>query len=150
MSDTSITSLYGVNTAVGSTRTSTQPDKPQEQKAAVSEPVSTPLFDQGGDQVEVTQDSSLAETATVRQSAGVAVNIETKSQVSDKVKKMVGQLVNRTTQVQFDIDDDTNDVIVRVVSRASGEVIRQLPPEELETLRAQLAEFKGVVLNEMT
>jgi flagellar protein FlaG len=43
--------------------------------------------------------------------------------------------------------DDTGDTFVQVIDRDSGKVIREIPPEELRKIAAELKELTGTVLN---
>ncbi len=49
--------------------------------------------------------------------------------------------------VRFEQDESTKQFVVRVVDRDSGEVIRQLPPEELLGLKATLADLRGNIVD---
>ncbi len=50
-------------------------------------------------------------------------------------------------QLSFTIHEKTGDTVVRVLDRESGEVIRQLPPEELLALRDKLDELRGTLFD---
>jgi uncharacterized FlaG/YvyC family protein len=54
------------------------------------------------------------------------------------------QLKSSNSSLQFSIDDKTNDVIVRIVDRDSGEVIRQIPPESIVKLRDSMKDMSGL------
>ena len=56
------------------------------------------------------------------------------------------KIMNRS--IQFDIDDSSNDIVVKVVDKESGEVIRQLPPESAMRLREHMAEVSGLIVEE--
>ncbi len=45
--------------------------------------------------------------------------------------------------VRFEQDESSKQFVVRIVDRESGEVIRQLPPEELLGLKATLEDLRG-------
>jgi len=45
--------------------------------------------------------------------------------------------------VRFEQDESTNQFVVRIVDRESGEVLRQLPAEELLGLKATLEDLRG-------
>jgi flagellar protein FlaG len=51
-------------------------------------------------------------------------------------------------QLKIRVDDETERVIVKVVEQESGEVIRQIPPEELLELEKYLSSPKGLLLQE--
>lgn len=50
-------------------------------------------------------------------------------------------------QLSFNVRRSTGDVFVQVLNRETGEVIRQLPPEELLELREKLNELRGVLFH---
>ena len=51
-------------------------------------------------------------------------------------------------QLKIRVDDETERVVVKVVEQESGEVIRQIPPEELLELEKYLSSPKGLLLQE--
>lgn len=51
-------------------------------------------------------------------------------------------------RLEFEVFDGTGILTVRVVNRSTGEVIRQMPPEEFLILRGKLRNYLGIVLNE--
>ncbi|HDP26093.1 MAG TPA: flagellar protein FlaG [Deltaproteobacteria bacterium] len=61
--------------------------------------------------------------------------------LNDKLESM-----QRT--IQFTIDDESKDIVINVVDTSSGEVIRQIPPEEILRLRHALEEIAGLMLEE--
>jgi len=54
------------------------------------------------------------------------------------------QLKSLNSSIQFSVDDKANEVIVRIVDRDTGEVIRQIPPESIVRLRESLKEMSGL------
>ena len=52
-------------------------------------------------------------------------------------------LQSRSVGLQFEMDKDTDKVIVKVVDRASGEVIRQIPTEEVVRIAKVLGKAPG-------
>jgi len=47
--------------------------------------------------------------------------------------------------INFDFDDNTGDVIVKIVDKNSQEVIRQIPPEEMLRIMARLRNYSEEV-----
>jgi flagellar protein FlaG len=81
-----------------------------------------------------------------------AENIEKKSSESrvtslDEAKKLVDEgnkiLENVQRNLQFKVDDSTNQVVMSIIDSKSGEVIRQLPTEEALALALRLQESEG-------
>lgn len=51
-------------------------------------------------------------------------------------------------RLRIEVDHETERVVVKVVEKESGEVIRQIPPEELLELEKYLSSQKGLLLQE--
>ncbi len=51
-------------------------------------------------------------------------------------------------QLKIRVDDETERVVVKVVEEESGEVIRQIPPDEFLALEKYLSGPKGLLLQE--
>jgi flagellar protein FlaG len=68
-----------------------------------------------------------------------------------KIEKIADAMDNYVKSIQRDLDievhKDTGDLIVKVISRESGEVIREIPPEELLKLAAKMEEMAGVLFS---
>jgi len=56
------------------------------------------------------------------------------------------QLKSLNTSIQFSIDDASDEVVVRIVDKESGEVIRQIPPESIVRLRDSLKDMSGLIV----
>jgi len=54
------------------------------------------------------------------------------------------QLKSSNSSIQFSIDDKSNEIIVRIVDRDTGEVIRQIPPESIVRLRDSMRDMSGL------
>jgi flagellar protein FlaG len=59
-----------------------------------------------------------------------------------KVRDFV-QVVRR--DLEFSVDEDTGRTIITVLDSASGEVVRQIPPEEILAIAENLAEVQGIL-----
>lgn len=64
-------------------------------------------------------------------------------QVSSKVNEM---LASAGTQLKIEVDGESERVVVKVVDQKSGDVVRQIPPEELLELQKYLSSPKGLLL----
>jgi uncharacterized FlaG/YvyC family protein len=51
-------------------------------------------------------------------------------------------------KVDYQVDQETNEVVIRIVDSESGEVIRQIPGEEFLRLTSRIAEFNQKILDE--
>ncbi len=110
-------------------------DDPQWKPKTLVQPVrggdkaSNPTMDRPGEQ---------------RDSGTVLVN---EKAVRDVVEDVQQYLLEHNIQLSFSLHDKTGDLVVRVLDKDTGEVIRQIPPEEMLRLREKLEQLTGVLLN---
>lgn len=75
--------------------------------------------------------------------------IEKEVRSAEEIKKDLdvinAQMKNMNRSIQFTVDDSSHDIVVRVVDRDSGEVIRELPPESVIRLREHMTEVSGLI-----
>jgi len=69
---------------------------------------------------------------------------------TDRVREQVRAFEQRASSVQFAIDNESGQVLIRIVNKSSGEMIRQIPPEEILDLQARLKDLRGLLLHEVT
>ncbi|MBW1975460.1 MAG: flagellar protein FlaG [Deltaproteobacteria bacterium] len=69
----------------------------------------------------------------------------------EETKKLAEQIEQYLKEVNvrlaFDIDEKTHDIVVKIINKETGELIRQIPPQELLKLRQKLEELVGVLFN---
>ena len=68
------------------------------------------------------------------------------SEVVEKLNTLGSQIAN--TKISFSIDSETGKPIVRVINKETGQVIRQLPPEDLLNLVDNLQNLTGLIFSE--
>jgi flagellar protein FlaG len=66
------------------------------------------------------------------------------SAVQEINESMKGQSVG----VQFEVDKDTDKLVVKVVDRVSGELIRQIPSEEVLRIAKLLGKVPGALMDQ--
>ncbi len=87
-----------------------------------------------------------------RKSKDVSSQIEPQSK-NNKVQpeEILDQIKSLTEDgaysVRFEKDDKANQMVVRLVDVESGEMIRQIPPEELISLTETLQELRGSLID---
>ena len=69
-------------------------------------------------------------------------------EISGQIQEAVQEVMNRATSVKFTVGNESGDVVVSVVNRDSGDLIRQIPPEEIIHLYDTLRELESVLFNE--
>jgi len=78
---------------------------------------------------------------------------EAKSQARrDEVRKVVEEIQLRMeqmgTNLQFAVDREAEDLVVKVTNKVSGDLIRQIPSEDVLRLRMKLEELSGLLFDE--
>ncbi len=68
-------------------------------------------------------------------------------QVEQAVRQVNESLALREVGLRFEVDKETDMVVVKVVDRASGEVIRQIPNEEVVRIAKLMSDGKGLLLD---
>lgn len=56
------------------------------------------------------------------------------------------KIMNRA--IEFSVDKGSEDIVIKVVDKDSGEVITQIPPEGVLRLREHLEEMSGLMIEE--
>ncbi len=64
----------------------------------------------------------------------------------ERIHDMVQQANERTSAVKFEIEHDrNNDLVVKIVNKNSGDVVREIPPEEIRNMADKLEELRGIL-----
>ncbi|MDO8826496.1 flagellar protein FlaG [Methylophaga sp.] len=66
--------------------------------------------------------------------------------IQDRVVELNSYMQSMNRSLQFSVDDQSGDTIIRVIDSETDEVIRQIPAEELLVLRSSLEEYRGMLL----
>jgi len=72
---------------------------------------------------------------------------EDPKQAQTLVDEVQSYLDNLNIQLHFQLDDRTGEPVVQVLDPDSGDVIRQIPPEELLEIRGKLEELRGILFD---
>ena len=64
------------------------------------------------------------------------------------IEEAVKSVQGPTTRLDYSIHDKTNDVIIRVVDKETGEIIREIPPEKTLDILSKLMEIAGLLVDE--
>lgn len=80
----------------------------------------------------------------VREPRAVPSSEELKQAVQDANQAMQ----NLASDLEFSIDEDSERTVVKVVDRATGEVIRQIPSEEMLEIAKALDQAQGLLLSQ--
>ena len=67
-------------------------------------------------------------------------------EIQQDIAKINDQLESMNRSIRFSVDEGTKDIVVKVVDENTGEVIMQIPPEEMLKLRERLNEMSGLLV----
>ncbi|MFZ2448141.1 MAG: flagellar protein FlaG [Syntrophobacteraceae bacterium] len=96
---------------------------------------------EGGTAKKVADDKS-----EPRDAAPSWVNPDTKpEQTAVRVQTFLNEALN--VELNFQVDSHTGQLVVLVLDRASGEVIRQIPQDGLMNLQEKLEELRGILFD---
>ena len=70
---------------------------------------------------------------------------ETLEQAAARVKEV---LRGTTSRLEIEIDSDSHKAVIKILNGESGEIIRQIPAQELLDLAKHLGEPKGLLVRE--
>lgn len=71
-----------------------------------------------------------------------------KTALQDAVKKLNETVAPALQTVEFEIDEDTDKTVVKVIDKESKEVIRQMPNEEALAFSKTLDKLQGLVIRQ--
>lgn len=67
------------------------------------------------------------------------------TRVTERLNKVVDAL---DVAVRFEIHDETGRIVVKVVDRETGDVVRQIPPEQMLKISAEMEKLVGLLVDE--
>ena len=126
----SISNLAGANPApprpVSGGR-SDSPPVPDTVQKAVGQPLTTPQS--AVTQAPITDNAQWQQRTNPDGHQAQPGTMPTRQQLTDTVQELNQHLANYETNLQFEIDDQYQQVVVRIVDRETKEVVRQIPSE---------------------
>jgi len=75
---------------------------------------------------------------------------EAETNAKKGIREAIQNAEKNSTELSFSVDKDNGELIVKVVNKETGEVVREVPPEEIREMRKALAEMKGVLVKKTT
>jgi flagellar protein FlaG len=90
-----------------------------------------------------------AETAAPGKPGAVANDGKQPSPSLDAaLERLIAALRTASVSVQFEIDSTSHRVITKVIDKTSGEVIRQIPTEEVVRISDAMTQLQGLFVNQ--
>ncbi len=69
-------------------------------------------------------------------------------QIKEVITRLENTLKDVEPKIELSVDEELNQVIVRILDKESGELIKQLPPEEVLELDRFFADQSGLLVSE--
>lgn len=107
--------------------------------------------DPGKKEVQVISPVAKAEGATTKKTAddrtegNASWNLEKNAKMVEQLQAALDEALN--VQLNFKVDTQTNQMVVQVVDRENGKVIRQIPQAGLQNLREKVEELRGIIFD---
>lgn len=76
------------------------------------------------------------------------VREDTRSRIENIAQAMDKYVKSIQRDLQIQVHSETGDIIVKVLSKEDGKVIREIPPEAMLKLAEKMEEMTGVLFNE--
>ena len=78
-----------------------------------------------------------------------AVAKPSREDVSAAVRKMNDAMLGSSQSLQFSIDEDSNDIVVKVIDQSTKEVVRQIPSKEALQIAKSIDKMQqGLLINQ--
>jgi|HigsolmetaAR203D_1030402.scaffolds.fasta_scaffold01893_6 flagellar protein FlaG len=111
---------------------------------------SVPRAEQGSIQVNPTSgtDSTSANVNPMSANSDkTAVTVESE-RLTKAIDQAVKALQGPSTSIKISFHDKTNELMIQVYNRETGEVIREIPPEKWLNVVAKMREIVGILFDE--
>lgn len=69
-------------------------------------------------------------------------------QLVKTIERAIKSLQGPQTSLEISIHEKTHDIMVKVLNRETGELIREIPPEKTLDLVAKMMEIAGIIIDE--
>jgi uncharacterized FlaG/YvyC family protein len=96
----------------------------------------------------ITRTSSNRSTEVTQPRESFQKNKPSAEEIQKDVDAINVQLESMNMSIQFSVDKGSNDIVIKIVDKSNGEVIGQIPSEELLRLRENMTEMAGLLVKE--
>lgn len=71
-----------------------------------------------------------------------------RAEVSDAVRKLNEAMPPSAQSLQFEIDEDSKEVVVKIIDQSTKEVVRQIPTEEALEMAKSIDKMQGMLIRQ--
>ena len=107
-----------------------------------------PSAARGRPEMDVQEKSNVVPVQPVEEADKAEKADEEKEPLQDVVSHLNDLVRELHRKLEFSVDQDSGDTVIKVVDRETDEVVRQIPSEELMHLRKRLQEAAGVIFHD--
>ena len=80
--------------------------------------------------------------------ADAAIPPPSKEDVSAAVDKLNEAMATSSQSLKFEIDDDTKQIVVKIIDQSTQEVVRQMPTEEALQMAKSIDKMQGLLIRQ--
>lgn len=91
--------------------------------------------------------AAAATTAAAGKSAADAAPAS-RAEVTDAVKKINDAMLASSQSLEFSIDDDSKQIVVKVIDQDTKEVVRQMPSKEALEIAKSIDKMRGLLIDQ--
>ena len=107
-----------------------------------------PLTPRLDDRPAAVAESGAVAGRPVRTDTEVATTPPSKEDVSAAVSKLNEAMLSSSQSLKFEIDDDTRQVVVKIIDQSTQEVLRQMPTEEALQMAKSIDKMQGLLIRQ--
>jgi flagellar protein FlaG len=107
--------------------------------------VTSRVIDMPQRQVQVTAVSESRGNNT--RETGADTNSELQERLAEVVERLNSRMHEMQRSLRFSVDDASGHIVVKVVDRATDEIIRQIPSEEMLAMMKHINEVDGLIFD---
>ncbi|CAH1209574.1 hypothetical protein PAECIP111892_03255 [Paenibacillus auburnensis] len=100
-----------------------------------------------GESTNTVSDIKNYKDMSVKESQGVKVSVADE-QLIRTIERAVKSLQGPQTTLEISVHEKTHDIMVKVMNKDTGELIREIPPEKTLDLVAKMMEIAGILVDE--
>ncbi|WP_296949274.1 flagellar protein FlaG [uncultured Massilia sp.] len=112
------------------------------------QPVGSPVTTRLDERAPAPVEPAGSVAAVASKSADDTATSASREEVSSAVKKINASMQVSSQSLEFSIDEDSKDIVVKVIDQNTKEVVRQMPSEEALHIAKSLDKMRGLLIRE--
>jgi flagellar protein FlaG len=96
----------------------------------------------------VDQPRTVSAVANNTRAEAAADAAPSRKELGEAVKKINESMLGSAQSLEFSIDEDSKDIVVKVIDQNTKEVLRQMPSKEALEIAKSLDKMRGLLINQ--